>query len=274
MDIIKRLFKGDIPAQANETTGSNNGFGVPDDTRLSGWFRDETGELFEGFPILASDRVIDVGCGDAPFIKFCANQGAEVIFADIDEAKVAATEAALQGSEARKITPIVSNCAPIPLPSNYVDKVISMEVLEHVEDPAAVMAELVRVGKPGSMYLITVPDAEIENLQKNGLAPDEYFQKPNHIRIFARADFRELVNESGLEILKCDSFGFYWSMWWVFFWACKQDLAPPWHPLLKSWTNTWSELLTTPDGARIKRVLDDFMPKTQLIIARKPQTDG
>lgn len=54
------------------------------------------------------------------------------------------------------------------------------------------MAELVRVGQPGAQYLLTVPDPVAETVQKN-LAPDSYFQKPNHIRIFQRDEFEQLV---------------------------------------------------------------------------------
>ena len=54
------------------------------DASLSGWFKHETAELLEGFKISSEDVVLDVGCGDSPFLHFCAMQGAEVIFADID----------------------------------------------------------------------------------------------------------------------------------------------------------------------------------------------
>ena len=268
---LKRLF----PRRARKEAGlnsahSNAGFGVPRDTALSGWFNEKTGELFKGFPISPDDVVLDVGCGDAPFTRFCAMRGAEVIFADIDAVKVGATHKALKETPARNIRPLVSDCNPLPLESASVDKIISLEVLEHVDDPKVFIRELVRVGKPGALFLMTVPAPEIETLQKKGLAPDSYFTKPNHVRILERDDFSKLVTGAGLKIEQQKTFGFYWSLWWVFFWACRQDLSPPWHPLLQSWTITWSTLLETEDGPRIKKTLDDFLPKTQLIIARKP----
>ena len=247
-----------------------SGFGVLEDMALSGWFIQESGELYRGFPISDQDVVLDVGCGDAPFIRFCADQGAEVAFADIDQAKVNATEQALQATAAKSINPIVSDCNPLPLPDGYATKVISLEVLEHVDCPKTVLDELVRIGKSGAQYLITVPGTNIENLQKNGLAPPVYFEKPNHIRVFSEDELKALVESAGLVVESQSQFGFYWSLWWVFFWACKQDLAPPWHPLLKAWTATWAELLSTEEGPRIKSKLDAFLPKTQLIIARKP----
>ena len=239
------------------------------ETVLSGWFRRDTGELFEGFPITTEDSVLDIGCGDGGYASFCASLGAEVIFADIDPAKIAAIELMLKNSPARALHPLVTDANPIPLPDGRVSKVVAMEVLEHVADPAQFMSELVRVAKPGALFLITVPDALGESVQKK-LAPPVYFEHPNHIRIFEREEFTRLVKDAGLIIERRTEYGFYWSIWWFFFWACKQDLSPPWHPLLESWTTTWNALLSTPDGPRIKKALDETIPKSQVIIARKP----
>ncbi|KRW60856.1 class I SAM-dependent methyltransferase [Pseudomonas sp. TTU2014-080ASC] len=239
------------------------------DTHLSGWFREETGELFEGFPICAEDSILDIGCGGGGYAHFCGSRGAEVIVADIDADKVAAAESLLKSTAARSVIPLVTDANPIPLEDGRVNRVVAMEVLEHVADPAQFMSELVRVAKPGSLFLITVPDTVGENVQKK-IAPPVYFEHPNHIRIFERDEFDQLIRDAGLIIERRTEYGFYWSVWWFFFWACKQDLSPPWHPLLNSWTHTWNTLLSLPDGARIKKALDETMPKSQVIVARKP----
>jgi len=239
------------------------------DAALSGWFKNETGELIEGFKICPEDVVLDAGCGENPSLHFCAKQGAEVIFADIDAQKVAAMKKMLEGSLARSVTALVSDACSLPLKDVSVSKIIAMEILEHVDDPGALLKELVRVGKPGAQYLITVPDPVVETLQKE-LAPPVYFEKPNHIRIIGRKEFEQLVVDAGLVVEQHRYYGFYDSICWIFFWVCNQELSPPWHPLLESWTKTWTLLLETQDGPRVKRVLDNFLPKSQAIIARKP----
>jgi len=239
------------------------------DAHLSGWFREDTGELLQGFKISAEDTVLDVGCGNGPFIYFCALQGAEVIFADIDADKIAAAEKSLIGSPARAIRPIVSDANPLPLPDGTVTKIVAMEVLEHVDDPRQFMRELLRVGRPGAQYLISVPDMGAEILQKD-LAPPVYFQKPNHVRIFQRDEFEKLITDAGLIVEHRVYYGFYWSIWWLMFWACEHDLYAPPHTLLKHWMKTWDLLLHTSKGPHFKKVLDKFLPKSQAIIARKP----
>lgn len=273
LDAIKRLLSGPVPAQPCGTPSVAPAAPVlaPDRTEayLSGWFRRDSGELFEGFPVNAEDTVLDIGCGDGPFARFCAERGAEVIFADIDPAKVAAVQALLQDSSARGVVPLVTDANPIPLPDARANKIVAMEVLEHVADPAQFMRELVRVARPGAQFLLTVPAPLGESVQQK-LAPASYFEHPNHIRIFTAEAFEKLVLDAGLIVERQTSYGFYWSIWWCLFWACKQDLSPPWHPLLENWNQTWSQLLALPDGPRIKQALDQTMPKSQAIIARKP----
>ncbi len=278
---LKNFFRGRSGGAGNPSGETQKEEVLPDagqamdvsliDASLSGWFRHETDELLEGFPIQPDDVVLDVGCGDSPFLHFCAMRRADVIFADVDAAKVESMSRILEGTPARSITPLVCDGQRLPLEDESVSKIIAMEVLEHVDDPAAFLQELVRVGKAGALYLMTVPDSVAEGLQKN-FAPPEYFEKPNHIRIIDRQRFEALVTDAGLVVESRKYYGFYWSMWWVFFWACNQDLRPPWHPLLESWGRTWKLLLDTPQGPQIKKALDAFMPKSQAIIARKPST--
>lgn len=256
-------------SQAEEATDPFGG--TFRDAQLSGWFNQNTDELFTGFAISKDDCVLDVGCGDSPFLQFCAARGADIMFADIDEANVEATYSKLLDSNARSITPIVSDANPLPLDDAIASKIIAMEVIEHVDDPAIFLAELARVGKSGARYLITAPDATAEQLQAKGLAPDSYFEKPNHIRIIERAELVSLVEQAGLVVEQQHTYGFYWSLWWIFFWACKEELGTvPMHPVLASWTTTWEQMLNLEDGPRIKQILDGFMPKSQAIIALKP----
>ena len=84
-------------------------------------------------------------------------------------------------------------------------------MLEHTSKPEMILKELVRVGKTGAQYLITVPDARSEMLQEPFANPI-YFSEPNHIQIFDKERFVQLVENSGLKIEKYDTWGFYWTV--------------------------------------------------------------
>ena len=62
------------------------------------------------------------------------------------------------------------NVLPYPWKDNSVDEVIMMHVLEHVNDPCAVMEELIRISKQDSKITIEVPhynhSASIEAVHK------------------------------------------------------------------------------------------------------------
>jgi SAM-dependent methyltransferase len=240
------------------------------DDMTSGWYRNDVDEIFEGFHIAPADVVLDVGCGDGGRSMFCAARGCHVIYADIDPDKVAHKASRLEGSGARKQQGIVSDTDPLPLDAGTATRVIATEIIEHVDQPARFLAELVRVGAPGALYLLTVPEALAERAQV-GVAAPQYFQKPNHIHCFDRQEFADLVTDAGLAIESHRVHGFFWTLWWMFFWSSAQpQIGPPWTELLDTWTRTWVALRETPQGPRVKEILDDLLPKSQVIVARKP----
>ena len=238
------------------------------DARESGWYKKKTGELIEGFKILAEDTLLDVGCGDGPASRFAAGCGAEVIAADIDEDKIETVKQKLRKSKARAYQGIVTDSNPIPLADQSVTKVVAMEVMEHVPDPAQFLSELVRVGKDDAQYLITVPDPVAEKVQQK-VAPPAYWATPNHLHIFEREELDELIQNAGLKIERRTRYSFYWSVWWILFWAADQEFGEPEAPLLANWTATWTELMASKNGKHVRDALDDHMPKSQVILARK-----
>lgn len=234
---------------------------------MNGWFDRDTNELAPGFPITPGDVVVDVGSGDGQMAGFCAQVAAETILIDSDEAHLDLALSRLRRRVAGRIEGRVADASKLPLADGMASRVICTEVLEHVDDPRVAMAELVRIGRPGALYLLSVPGEASERLLKPIAAPS-YFEKPNHIRTFEGDEFPRLVEQAGLVIERRSVYGFYWAMWWMFFWQTP-DGAPS-HPLLESWNRTWWELLRTPDGARVKNALDGLLPKSNVLVARKP----
>lgn len=251
------------------------------DAVQSGWYLNDSGELFRGFPVTAEDSVLDVGCGAGGATLFCARRGARVVFIDAVAEKVESLRARLVDTPAREPQGHVCSSLPLPVASASMNRVIAMEVLEHVPDPAALLAELQRVGQPGALYLLAVPDEQSELMQQ-GLAPEYYFREPNHIHIFGRESFARMVTDSGLEIVQRDAYGFFWTIWMLLYWAQARAagdnlsgeaydvVQPPYPPLLNDWAALWQRFISLPDAAPVKRALDQLLPKSQIIIARKP----
>jgi ubiquinone/menaquinone biosynthesis C-methylase UbiE len=270
LSLLKKLTAGKVPEPVQTPPDKVDPYMLGlHDAILSGWFNQETGELFTGFAITPEDTVLDVGCGDGGNVHFCAMRGAKIILADIDAAKVEAARQRMSDTPAREVEHHVTDCNPLPLADATATRIVSTEVIEHVDDPAQFLSELVRVGKPGALYLLSVPHPSSEDLQKD-IASPEYFQKPNHIRIISEDQFKQMVTDVGLEVISHSQYGFYWSMWMLLFWEAKVDLSNADHPLLNHWAQTWQAVLDSPRGAQIKEALDAVVAKSQVIIARKP----
>lgn len=235
---------------------------------ISGWFQEDAKEIFKGVPIGESDTVVDVGCGRSGNIHFCARMGAHVTAVDLNEHLLSELANTLSDTAPGRFRTIVGNASTIPVETAYATRVLCTEVLEHVEDTSIVLSELVRIGKPGALYLLSVPGEAQENLQKLVAHPN-YFAPPNHIRIIGRDQFVQMVTDAGLEVLSVSQQGFFWSIWMALWWTTKRPLHQADHPALKHWESAWEAILNEEDGPWLKGQLDSFLPKSVVIVARK-----
>ena len=122
----------------------------------SGWCNAAAGELFGGFAVGVDDTVLDVGCGDGLAVTFCAQQGAHVDFCDIDPDKIRALGRHLDERGLTRHAGHVVRGDRLPFADASMSRVIATEVLEHVDDPRALLMELVRVGKPAILHRRTM----------------------------------------------------------------------------------------------------------------------
>lgn len=233
-------------------------------------------EIF-GLEINSDDVVVDVGAGSGNDCLIAASVGAEVIAINIDRGELDRLADRLRGSPARSFRAIELNCdvAPIPLPDGSASVVIAKEIMEHLDDPARFLAELARIGRPGARYLLAVPDAASESLLKL-VAPPDFWLKPNHINVFNRDRLDGLVAGAGLVVERRLYTGFYWSMLWCLRLAIGTDWFPG-HPgspprMLAAWDEVWKGLEAAPNGPEVIRRLDELIPKSQIVLARKPAT--
>lgn len=240
------------------------------DEQLSGWRNGATNELFTGVVVTADDIVADVGCSDRPEVaRFCADRGAHTILVDTNTEGLARLRSQLSNYDQSLLSFVEGEEGRIPLADGTASIVVSTEVLEHVDDPVAFMAELVRIGKSGAPYILSAPDPVAEHLVKR-IAEPGAFRKPNHVRIFEREEFTALVQGAGLVIERQVPVGFFSALNWILFWADWVDPVTWQADRLESWARTWGLVLDSKDGRLVKEILDSALPKSQLIVARKP----
>jgi ubiquinone/menaquinone biosynthesis C-methylase UbiE len=269
------LFNKDFPEFAD-----SRAVGLVDSIQ-SGWFHGESDEFFSGFKVSSEDIVLDLGCGEGAASIFCAHRNAHIIIADNQQSLVdSLRERILKETQAGGLDCLVGDSDPIDLPDEHVTRVVCLEVLEHVETPQKLLSELVRVGKPEALYLLSVPGEAGEKIQLH-TAPGSYFTEPNHIHIFSETQFRHMVECAGLVIETYSRTGFYWLLWMNFFWAIeaakesniegyiRNPILPPFDKNLDQLAALWRKLIATPQGRAFKQQMDNLLPKNQVIVARK-----
>lgn len=131
--------------------------------------------------------VLDLGCRTgAVSERFLA--GNRVVGIDVDQE-------ALAVAAGRGIEPVWGDIeAPLPFDDASFDAVVAGELLEHVRRPADVIAEAVRVLRPGGTFTGSVPNAY--RLQDRlsfllGRPPDP---DPTHLHMYSPPALRELLS--------------------------------------------------------------------------------
>jgi SAM-dependent methyltransferase len=155
--------------------------------------RDEGDFVFvpERIPILQAAigrgrRVLDLGCRSGALTRHFLD-GNEVVGLDVDAA-------ALAKAEALGITPIQANVEePLPFEDASFDAVVAGELLEHLQFPDALVAEIRRVLRPGGVAVGSVPNAfRVQSRLRflRGKPPED---DPTHLRMFSPGAMRELL---------------------------------------------------------------------------------
>jgi SAM-dependent methyltransferase len=148
--------------------------------------------------VAAGQRVLDVGCGEGFFAQALLEHGAEPVAVDVAAEPLRRLRARFPAvADARQAPPE----GPLPLADDEVDAVWAGEVLEHVVDVGAWLAEVRRVLRPGGRLLLTTPDHPRRLLLRLALSPrafDEHFSPyADHLRFFSRRTLRGVLEDAG-----------------------------------------------------------------------------
>jgi ubiquinone/menaquinone biosynthesis C-methylase UbiE len=97
--------------------------------------------------------VVDIGCGPGIDLRSLAATGAEVIGVDREPAMIAEARRRAPGADVRR-----GDAHALPVADGSADRARTDRVMQHVEQPAAVLAEIFRVLRPGGVAGFAEPD--------------------------------------------------------------------------------------------------------------------
>jgi SAM-dependent methyltransferase len=133
--------------------------------------------------------VLEVGCGEGYGTALLAGSASRILGVDYDA--LTAAHAAATYPQARFVR---GNLAALPVPSESVDVVATLQVIEHVWNHSEFVRECLRVLRPGGLLFVTTP-----NRLTFSPGLDEPVN-PFHTKEFAAAELVELVTDCGFKI--------------------------------------------------------------------------
>jgi SAM-dependent methyltransferase len=225
---------------------------------------------FDQLGLCAGDRVLDVGSGYGRHVYECARRGAHVVALDyaamVETGEITADEL---------IGVLRGDARHLPFPDATFDVVITSEVLEHIQDDVAAIAEMVRVLKPGGRFAATVPAwfPEVVNWRLS----DEYHAPKSaggHVRIYSRTELRAKLRAAGLDV---DGYhrahALHSPYWWL---KCAVGPRNDDHPAVATYRRflEW-DIVEQPRSTRVaERVLSPVLGKSSVHYATKPAAAG
>jgi ubiquinone/menaquinone biosynthesis C-methylase UbiE len=224
------------------------------------------------------DRLLDVGCGTGRHLVRACRKECLVIGVDrnVDELMAFKFFGYCLACERKLLAcanAVVGDGRRLPLADESVDRVICTEVLEHIPDDRAFVAELSRVLRPGGSIAVSVPDARSEWLVRR-LASVHKVPPGEHLRRYHRGQIAGLLRENGLEMY-AQRFRHsletpYWLLW----------LGAGEGGVRRRASAAWKDYLAvkSAEGSRTLAGLEGagnlVLPKSAVVYARKPRRDA
>ena len=158
--------------------------------------------IVEGAGERMSGKILEAGCGLGMYVEHMAAEGAGTVFGiDIEFERV-------RQAHERSENLACAVGEHLPFPTESMDLVLSHEVIEHVQDDAAAIREIVRVLKPGGRLALFCPNRgypfETHGIYWRGryhfgnIPLVNYLPRPlrdrlaPHVRIYSRRDLERL----------------------------------------------------------------------------------
>lgn len=231
----------------------------------------------ERLGLIQGDLVLDAGAGFGRHAFEVARRGGRIVALDYADDEVRTTRATfgamIEGGEISSeafVGALRGDATRLPFADGIFDRVITSEVLEHIQDDVAAIGELARVLRPGGTLACTVPSWWPEKI--NWMLSDEYHAPKaagGHVRIYSETELTAKLRAAGLEIAGSHrAHALHSPYWWL---KCAVGPRRNDHRMVEAYRKflEW-DIVKQPRTMKIaERALSPLLGKSSIIYARK-----
>jgi SAM-dependent methyltransferase len=169
--------------------------------RLRRWYHRLTGDVDPRDFVAVSQgtRMLDYGCGAAPYLGHFRARGANISGAEVTPAIVSTYRAA--GFDVA----LIENMERIPFPDEEFDIVYMMQVIEHVARPHEFLSEVRRILRPGGLVYLAMPNALSIWRRVFGANWVAGWFAPFHLFVYSAVGIGKLAQAHGFEVVRSRS---------------------------------------------------------------------
>lgn len=144
-------------------------------------------DLFAAFNDYANGKLLDIGCGNKPYLEILKPLTSSYFGVDIVQSNSFCVDQVCMAND-------------IPLPDESFDTIISTQTVEHVEDHQGLINEAYRIVNKGGYFIVSGP--MYWPLHEE---PYDFFR-------FTKHGFRYILEKAGFEIISIKSNGGKWAV--------------------------------------------------------------
>jgi SAM-dependent methyltransferase len=170
-------------------------------------------------------RVLDAGCGRSLFTEIRPAWPFSIVAADVDHDLLASRKA-----EFPDVRWVVGGAHPLAFATGAFDALFAGELIEHLADPAAGVAEFRRVVRPGGTLILTTPNRlRLANLVDRSERPFS----PDHLSELSYDETRALLDREGFEVVSSTGLHLELMLNWL-------SPMPKLDRLQRGWNRPWA----------------------------------